>query len=240
MTRDEAVKIPRPCDDADLERRLIVEVKTARTSNAKYVGDILGDASVRNIVLQITEGSTILEDLIAKHVAALTAPAAGEDVARSWRCFHCDEVFASADAAREHFGSSELDEPGCKMLAKGELELLRDYRDMAARWQRCVSEDCDASRIYHSMSAKIATAEREAEQKGYDRGLEDGRLRAVPQGVPDDVRRLVIAAREVAFGDAPPDQNAIKELDAASEAFASRIPWDDEPEPAAPAPGKGE
>jgi hypothetical protein len=80
MTRDEAVKIPRPCDDADLERRLIVEVKTARASNAKYIGDILDDTSVRNIVLQITEGSAILDDLIAKHVAALTAPAAGEDV----------------------------------------------------------------------------------------------------------------------------------------------------------------
>lgn len=58
--------------------------------------------------------------------------------------------------------------------------------------------------------------------------------------LPADVVRLVIAAREVAFGDlrdmalnTPPEQvdlrNAMIELDAASEAFASRVRWDDEP-----------
>lgn len=46
--------------------------------------------------------------------------------------------------------------------------------------------------------------------------------------LPDDVRRLVIAARIVAFESQ--DDEAIKELDAASEAFAARIPWEDEPE----------
>ena len=46
--------------------------------------------------------------------------------------------------------------------------------------------------------------------------------------VPADVRRLVIASRRVAFE--TQDREAIKELDAASEAFADRVPWDDEPE----------
>ena len=45
--------------------------------------------------------------------------------------------------------------------------------------------------------------------------------------IPDDVRRLVIAARVVAFQDQ--GREAMKELDAASEAFADRIQWDDEP-----------
>lgn len=43
-----------------------------------------------------------------------------------------------------------------------------------------------------------------------------------------DVIRLVIAARLVAWED--PDADALKELQQASEAFASRVPWDDEPE----------
>ncbi len=49
--------------------------------------------------------------------------------------------------------------------------------------------------------------------------------------VPDDVRRLVIAARTVAFAvqHAGVDPEAVKELDAASEAFASRVPWEEEP-----------
>lgn len=41
--------------------------------------------------------------------------------------------------------------------------------------------------------------------------------------------RLVLAARAVAFGDhfSP---SAIKELDAASEAYAADVPWENEPE----------
>lgn len=46
--------------------------------------------------------------------------------------------------------------------------------------------------------------------------------------LPGDVVRLVIAAREIAFGDGISSE-AIKELDAASEAFAERVPWEDEP-----------
>lgn len=46
--------------------------------------------------------------------------------------------------------------------------------------------------------------------------------------LPDDVIRLVIAARVVAFSDQ--SREAIKELDEASEAFADRVPWEDEPE----------
>lgn len=45
--------------------------------------------------------------------------------------------------------------------------------------------------------------------------------------VPADVARLVVAARKVAFED--PSQEQLRELDIASEAFASRVPWDDEP-----------
>lgn len=45
--------------------------------------------------------------------------------------------------------------------------------------------------------------------------------------LPADVVRLVIAARIVAFEDQGPE--AIKELDEASEAFADRVGWDDEP-----------
>jgi len=52
--------------------------------------------------------------------------------------------------------------------------------------------------------------------------------RVVAQEVPQDVIRLVMAARIVAFEDQ--SREAMKELAAASEAFASRVPWDDEPD----------
>lgn len=47
--------------------------------------------------------------------------------------------------------------------------------------------------------------------------------------IPVDVRRLVIAARNIAFNDTL-DGGALRELDEASEAFADRVPWEDEPE----------
>lgn len=46
--------------------------------------------------------------------------------------------------------------------------------------------------------------------------------------IPDDVRRLVIAARNVVAIGAWTDKH--RELDKAAEAFASRVGWDDEPE----------
>jgi hypothetical protein len=61
---------------------------------------------------------------------------------------------------------------------------------------------------------------------------------APAQRLPQDVIDLVIAARKVAYEDQSAE--AIKALDKAAEAFASRIPWDDEPDhddaPQAPAP----
>ena len=52
-------------------------------------------------------------------------------------------------------------------------------------------------------------------------------LRAERDEVPEDVCRLVIAARETAYGDQ--ERETLDELDKAAEAFASRVPWDDEP-----------
>lgn len=68
----------------------------------------------------------------------------------------------------------------------------------------------------------------EAQCRAYlmGRSVEAAVINANP---PPDVRRLVIAARDVAFGGAAEGSQELGELDKASEAFASRIPWDDDP-----------
>lgn len=53
-------------------------------------------------------------------------------------------------------------------------------------------------------------------------------LGAEERGLPQDVIDLVIAARTVAYEDQSPE--ALCALDKASEAFAGRVRWDDEPE----------
>lgn len=65
-----------------------------------------------------------------------------------------------------------------------------------------------------TMQAWAAFASQEAAQVG--------------EQLPDDVVRLVIAARLVAWED--PDPENLKELQDASELFASRMPWEDQPE----------
>lgn len=45
----------------------------------------------------------------------------------------------------------------------------------------------------------------------------------------EDVVRLVLAARTVAFGDDHGGKSGMMELDAASEQFAESVPWEDEP-----------
>jgi hypothetical protein len=42
--------------------------------------------------------------------------ARGEADARACRCFHCDEVFTTTEAAELHFGRSEFDKPACQTL----------------------------------------------------------------------------------------------------------------------------
>lgn len=51
---------------------------------------------------------------------------------------------------------------------------------------------------------------------------------AASAAVPEDLRRLVIAARIVAYEDQSPE--ALEELDKASEAFSELVPWDNEPD----------
>jgi hypothetical protein len=45
-----------------------------------------------------------------------------------WRCFHCDEVFLTPGAAQDHFGSTPLSLPGCKIKAGEERGLLMALR----------------------------------------------------------------------------------------------------------------
>lgn len=53
---------------------------------------------------------------------------------------------------------------------------------------------------------------------------------AAPARLPQDVINLVIAARNVAFDTSGPTSEYLAALDKASEAFADRVPWEDEPE----------
>lgn len=96
--------------------------------------------------------------------------------AKEWRCFHCDEVFTDVDAARLHFGVDQDYEPGCvARVPDEERVLLTRIREQDAELERFYQEDSDKDREIHALRADHAQALIREEEKGYARGLKDGR-----------------------------------------------------------------
>lgn len=97
---------------------------------------------------------------------------------KTWRCFHCDEVFKDATDAREHFGASEEQEVACriKMGAEGSLvtALRRAEADLAEAWAAIHNENTEAARAYFSQQTRHHEQLAATENLGYERGLADG------------------------------------------------------------------
>jgi hypothetical protein len=94
-----------------------------------------------------------------------------------WRCFHCGDTFTKAQErwAREHFGSDQDALPVCQMRLPGESHLLTLLRKMEAELRAHRAEDTDLWRSLYAMSADHAVALRREEERGYAKGLADGR-----------------------------------------------------------------
>ena len=103
--------------------------------------------------------------------------APSDAAALPWRCFHCDETFSDAAAAREHFGPNEMHEPRCHIdIAK--------YREMEERVRRCNAEDTDLHREIYGMQSKHQTDLHREEERGYERGIRDARAEFLAGTLP--------------------------------------------------------
>lgn len=94
---------------------------------------------------------------------------------KTWRCFHCDDVFTTEVDARHHFGSSQASDPACLMKVAGEFALLEALRNAEDELGRYRNEDSDVLRVLWSTRADQGQALRREEEKGYARGLEDAK-----------------------------------------------------------------
>lgn len=91
---------------------------------------------------------------------------------RTWRCFHCDEVFDNWGHARNHFGYTPADgAPVCKTERSTDSTVYHLKRRLES-YQR---EDTALHRQIHQMEATHRAALIAEEEKGYARGLGDGR-----------------------------------------------------------------
>lgn len=116
---------------------------------------------------------SLLDEVEDTRKAAVKTPAA--EPAKTWRCFHCDQVFTSRVDARNHFGNDENAMPACHIKAAGEFALLTALRNAEEELSRRRAEDSDLLRAMASMEADHQVALRREEEKGYARGLKDGR-----------------------------------------------------------------
>jgi hypothetical protein len=84
-----------------------------------------------------------------------------------WRCFHCEEVFATPEAAAEHFGPRIYSDPACTVDAA-------KLRELEQRLQRYCDEDTDWHRAFYKLGSDHYQAMQRHGDAEYARGLRDG------------------------------------------------------------------
>ena len=98
-----------------------------------------------------------------------------------WRCFHCGETFSLAQErwAREHFGLNCDATPICLIRTAGEGALLTALRAAEEELIGYRAEDTKILRAMWAMQADHVQALRREEDRGYAKGLSDGRREQV-------------------------------------------------------------
>lgn len=132
----------------------------------------IGEAELDELIDEATP--TIITTILDKHEvrgfarAILVHQPAASFTAYHWRCFHCAELFTDEATAAEHFGTRLYQQPACQID-------IAEYRRMEETHRRHCEEDTDLHREIHRAHNDAATATRQAEERGYARGLEDAK-----------------------------------------------------------------
>lgn len=181
MTREQVVRL--------LEKKFAA---TGLSYDAFGASVGLSGEFIRNVLLEKRPPSKAILDLLGlRPVVAYYAPGAASPhsgshppahevsgEAKTWRCFHCDEVFSDEHGARLHFGRDEGRTPACQIKgAEGSLveALRRSENDAADAWFTIHNESTDAAKAYFAQNARHQEQLRAVEQLGYDRGIADAK-----------------------------------------------------------------
>lgn len=128
-----------------------------------------------------------------------------------WRCFHCGETFTREQEkwARQHFGRNDGALPVCQMRVPGEHHLLTALRRAEEELARHRAEDTDLIRAMYEMSADHAQALRRVEERGYNKGVSEGReyYEAALASAQAENERLREALSEISRATTPPEQH---------------------------------
>ena len=115
---------------------------------------------------------------------------------KEWRCFHCDEVFFTANDARLHFGMDQCSDPACKIKMGAEKSLLvalrRAETELQDAWAAIHNENTEAAKAYYAQQSRHGEQLRAAEELGFERGIAD------LGSIWDDLKSLSNAANDLA------------------------------------------
>lgn len=143
--------------------------------------ELVGRLRKASRAIYLATEETVADDISSKLTRAADTIESLErerdEARKSWRCFHCDEVFVSEQEARLHFGRDESKEPGCCIKVGAERGLLKAMRraedDAAEAWFRLQNESGEAAKAYYAQNSRHQEQLRVAEEAGYERGLRD-------------------------------------------------------------------
>lgn len=96
--------------------------------------------------------------------------------ASTWRCFHCDESFTDASAAREHFGHSERQQALCTIDPT-------HFRWLEEQHRRTCDDDTQVLRTISALAGEHERLRAQAEEQGYARGLRDAKKHPAELGL---------------------------------------------------------
>lgn len=119
-------------------------------------------------LLATLDAATAERDALQARVAELEAE-------QRWRCYHCGEVFTNAKYAAEHFGADEGATPACR-LTYSEGHLVTYIRKLEKELAVHRREDSDVLRAMHAREAEQAEKVRRAEERGYNRGVQEAKV----------------------------------------------------------------
>jgi len=185
-----------------------------------------------------------LQDVVARRPAT---PAASADAVRTATFEQCAKIAADIADRYDREAATLAHKPGegRAQAASNAATVVEDAIRRTALSAPVAGSASPAQadmREYHAIVAEkipgYVSCDEEFSQ-AYERGRKDAAaaIRALPASGEADATltpemvRLIIAARNVAFEDHPGTEE-LKELDEASEAFAGRVPWENEPEDA--------
>lgn len=92
---------------------------------------------------------------------------------KQWRCYHCDAVFTNPHEAGIHFGADLA--RTCACVLPHEQHLVEHIRDLERLLESYRTESNHVMRAIMTLEGSHTTALRDEEERGYARGLRDGR-----------------------------------------------------------------